>query len=108
MEVPMVLTNRGNNEMFIDLKQAKMMPKVLVDALERELPRALKMAPAADIINMSIQTASLQEYDRNDANAALVADVLAKQDDLNATIKQLQAVTVAKDKEIARLSAAAE
>ena len=100
----MVLTQRGNNEMFIDMKQAKMMPKVLVDAIERELPRALKMAPAADIINLSIQTASLQEYDRNDANDALLQDVLTKQQALNDTINQLQLVSTEKDKQIHKLN----
>ena len=36
----MVLTSRGNGEIYIDLKQAKAMPKALVDGLEREIPRA--------------------------------------------------------------------
>ena len=101
----MVLTNRNNNEIYIDLKQAKHMPKTLVDSLERELPRALKMVPAGDIINLAIQAATMPEIDRHDVSDALVQEVLAKQKDLDATIKQLQAVSTAKDHEISKLGA---
>ena len=104
----MVLTNRNNNEIYIDLKQAKHMPKTLVDSLERELPRALKMVPAGDIINLAIQAATMPEIDRHDVSDALVQEVLAKQTDLNTTIEQLQAVNVAKDKQIAKLGAELE
>ena len=88
----MVLSGRGNNEMFIDLKQAKVMPKVLNDCIDRELPRALKMAPAADVINLAIVSSGMQEVDRNDASDALLTEVMAKQQDLEATIGQLKAV----------------
>ncbi len=86
----MVLTGRNNNEMYIDLKQAKAMPKVLNDCIDRELPRALKMAPAGDIINLAIAASAMHEVDRNDPSDALLADVMAKQADLGATLKQLE------------------
>ena len=88
----MVLSGRGNNEMFIDLKQAKVMPKVLNDCIDRELPRALKMAPAADVINLAIVASGMQEVDRNDQSDALLTEVMAKQKDLEATITQLKAI----------------
>ena len=88
----MVLSGRGNNEMFIDLKQAKVMPKVLNDCIDRELPRALKMAPAADVINLAIVSSGMQEVDRKDVSDQLLTDVMAKQKDLEDTIAQLKAV----------------
>ena len=101
----MVLTGRNNNEIYIDLKQAKAMPKALVDSVEREIPRAMKMLPAGDVINLSIAATAMSEIDRNDTSDALVQEVLAKQSELDATIKQLQAVGLAKDKQIAKLGA---
>ena len=76
--------------MYIDLKQAKAMPKVLNDCIDRELPRALKMAPAGDIINLAIAASGMHEVDRNDPSDALLTDVMAKQADLDTTIKQLE------------------
>jgi hypothetical protein len=99
-----VLTGRNNNEIYIDLKNAKAMPKSLVDGVERELPRALKMLPASDVINLSIQATAMSEIDRHDTSDHLMQDVLAKQADLENDIKHVRALNGAKDKEIARLS----
>lgn len=100
----MVLTGRNNNEIYIDLKNAKAMPKALVDGVERELPRALKMLPASDVINLSIQATSMSEIDRHDTSDALVQDVMAKHEALERDIQHVRALNGAKDKEIARLS----
>jgi hypothetical protein len=100
----MVLTSRGNGEIYIDLKQAKAMPKALVDGLEREIPRALKMLPAGDVINMSIAATTLGEIDRHDSSDQLMQDVMVKQKALESDIQHVRALNGAKDKEIARLS----
>jgi len=99
----MVLSGRGNNEMFIDLKQAKVMPKVLNDCIDRELPRALKMAPAADVINLAIVSSGMQEVDRKDVSDQLITEVIAKQESLDATIAQLKAVNAQLSTENANL-----
>ena len=100
----MVLTSRGNGEIYIDLKQAKAMPKALVDGLEREIPRALKMLPAGDVINMSIQATTLSEIDRHDSSDQLMQDVMAKQKALESDIQHVKALNGAKDREITRLN----
>ena len=100
----MVLTGRNNNEIYIDLKNAKAMPKSLVDGVERELPRALKMQPASDVINLSIQATAMSEIDRHDTSDALMQDVLGKQAALEKDIQHVRALNGAKDREIARLN----
>ncbi len=99
----MVLTSRGNGEIYIDLKNAKTMPKVLVDSIERELPRAMKMVSAGDLINLSIQATTMTEIDRNDQSDAAISGVMAKQAELEKDIQHVRALNGAKDKEIARL-----
>ena len=100
----MVLTGRNNNEIYIDLKNAKALPKSLVDGIEREIPRAMKMLPSSDVINLSIQATTLNEIDRHDVSDALAQDVMAKHAALEKDIQHMRALNGAKDKEIARLS----
>ena len=68
----MILTKRGGSDMYIDMKEVKTVPKVFVDALERQLDRAMRMVPAQDVLNMHLQSGNYAEYDRSDASADLI------------------------------------
>ena len=86
----MILTKRGNSDMYIDFKEVKTMPKHFVDALERELPRAMRMVPAQDLLNMHLQTGNFAEYDRHDANADVIRRAQAQLADNQALIADLK------------------
>ena len=55
----MILTKRGSNDMYIDMKEVKTVPKVFVDALERQLDRAMRMVPAHSLRGLRRYAAAL-------------------------------------------------
>ena len=99
----MVLTGRNNNEVYIDLKNVKQVPKSIVDALDREMGSAMKMLTAADKVNLRLAVTSVPEIDRDAANAELTQRALSQLEDSNQLIDQLRASNVSKDKQIADL-----
>ena len=108
----MILTKRGSNEMYIDMKEVKTVPKVFVDALERQLDRAMRMVPAQDVLNMHLQSGNYAEYDRNEAQSDVLRKALTAVSDNQAIINDLKAVVhtqaedgKAKDAKIAALEA---
>ena len=108
----MILTKRGSNEMYIDMKEVKTVPKVFVDALERQLDRAMRMVPAQDVLNMHLQSGNYAEYDRNEAQSDVLRKALNAVSDNQAIINDLKAVVhtqaeevKAKDAKIAALEA---
>ena len=86
----MILTKRGSSDMYIDMKEVKTMPKVFVDALERQLDRAMRMVPAQDVLNMHLQSGNYAEYDRSDASADLIRRTQAQLADNQTLIADLQ------------------
>ena len=108
----MILTKRGSNEMYLDYKDVKVLPKHFVDALERQLDRAMRMVPAQDVLNMHLQSGNYAEYDRNEAQSDVLRKALNAVSDNQAIINDLKAVVhtqaeevKAKDAKIAALEA---
>ena len=108
----MILTKRGGSDMYIDMKEVKTVPKVFVDALERQLDRAMRMVPAQDVLNMHLQSGNYAEYDRNEAQSDVLRKALNAVSDNQAIINDLKAVVhtqaeevKAKDAKIAALEA---
>jgi hypothetical protein len=104
----MVLTGRNNNEVYIDLKSVKQVPKTIVDALDREMAQSMKMLTAADKVNLRLAVTSMPIIDANDNNAELIADVQAQLEQSNALIAKLQQANLSKDKVIADLQASVD
>ena len=102
----MVLKGRGQNNMFIDLKNGvDRMSKDVMDAAVRELPRAMKMASSEDIVNLVLSGANMNEINRDDADGRLLNEVLAKHKETDALIKSLQVRDQSQTKLIAELQA---
>ena len=100
----MVIKNRGSNSMFIDLKNGvDHMSKDVMDAAVRELPRALKMAPAEDIVNLVLSGANMYDIKRDDPDSALLAKVLTQQKEMGDTLSQLRTQDVKQKKIISEL-----
>lgn len=100
----MVISKRGGNNMFIDIKDVERISADVMDAAIRELPRAMKMAPSEDIVNLVIKGSNMVEIDRSADNAGLVQDVMQKLSDVTALCQQLKtnnAALVADNKALA-------
>ena len=84
----MIKSGRGGR-FFLDISRAAYIPKNVMDVVNRQLNRAIKMMPAQDVVDLAINGAD-KVVDMDDANDMALMEAEKQLSELSSTVAGLK------------------